>query len=109
LEEVTESDSVAFRGEMERGGWLVGRSALLVYSLHDDTLKSVERYGARLAGHTFAIAVKECLQFQDETCKQSSLVFTLIRACTPFRPTELDVTRELQRLMKTTRCGQIAV
>ena len=40
-----ESDHVAFRGELERGGWLNGKNALLIYPLHDDDLENVERFG----------------------------------------------------------------
>ncbi len=43
---LTESDHVAFRGALDRGGWLDGKNALLVYPLHDDDLVNVERYGA---------------------------------------------------------------
>ncbi|MBE0541327.1 MAG: CRISPR-associated endonuclease Cas2 [Verrucomicrobia bacterium] len=43
---LTESDYVAFRGELDRGGWLNGKHALLIYPLHDDDLENVERHGA---------------------------------------------------------------
>jgi len=36
---------VAFRGELERGGWLSGQHALLIYPLHDDDLEKIERFG----------------------------------------------------------------
>lgn len=43
---LAEADHVAFRGELERGGWLDGKHALLIYPLHDDDLENVERFGA---------------------------------------------------------------
>ena len=42
---LAETDYVAFRGELERGGWLDGKHALLIYPLHDDDLENVERFG----------------------------------------------------------------
>jgi CRISPR-associated protein Cas2 len=43
---LAETDYVAFRGELERGGWVDGKQALLIYPLHDDDLEKVERFGA---------------------------------------------------------------
>ena len=42
---LAETDYVAFRGELDRGGWLDGKHALLLYPLHDDDLENVERFG----------------------------------------------------------------
>jgi CRISPR-associated protein Cas2 len=43
---LTESDNVAFRCALERGGWLGGNDAILIYPLHDDDLTHIERYGS---------------------------------------------------------------
>lgn len=43
---LTATDHVAFRGELERGGWLDGKCAVLIYPLHEDDLSQIERHGA---------------------------------------------------------------
>jgi CRISPR-associated endonuclease Cas2 len=43
---LAETDHVAFRGELERGGWIAGDHAILIYPLHDDDLTHIERYGS---------------------------------------------------------------
>lgn len=40
-----EADYVAFRGRLERGGFLAGKHALIFYPLHDDDLEHIERLG----------------------------------------------------------------
>ena len=42
---LSEADYVAFRGRLERGGFLDGKHALLSYPLHDDDLEKIERLG----------------------------------------------------------------
>jgi len=43
---LNESDCVEFRGRLERGGYLKGNHALLIYPLHEDDLEQIERYGS---------------------------------------------------------------
>ena len=42
---LSDSDYLAFRGELERGRWLNGKHAVVIYPLHADDLKNVERFG----------------------------------------------------------------
>ncbi len=53
---LSETDHVAFRGELQRAGWLDGQDAILIYPLHDDDLEQIERFGsARTWQTTFEI------------------------------------------------------